>query len=96
MFYPVDSNSLFEAKCYKPKENVCLIKKNYKALNNQVQVPKMCSVDSVLTNAKIGLRKMKIQFPDKLIIAHLNINSIRNKFDSLSFMVENNADILLI
>ena len=39
---------------------------------------------------------MKIQFPDKLIIAHLNINSIRNKFDSLSFIVENNADILLI
>ena len=56
----------------------------------------MGSVDSVITNAKIGLRKMKIQFPDKLIIAHLNINSIRNKFDSLSFMVENNADILLI
>ena len=56
----------------------------------------MGSVDSVITNTKIGLRKMKIQFPDKLIIAHLNINSIRNKFYSLSFMVENNADILLI
>ena len=61
-----------------------------------MQVPKIGSVDSVITNAKIGLRKMKIQFPDKLIIAVLNINSIRNKFDSLSFMVENNADILLI
>ena len=56
----------------------------------------MGSVDSVITNAKIGLRKMKIKFPDKLIIAHLNINSIRNKFDSLSFIVENNAEILLI
>ena len=39
---------------------------------------------------------MKIQFPDKLIIAHLNINSIRDKFDSHSFMAKNNADILLI
>ena len=39
---------------------------------------------------------MKIQSLDKLIIAHLSINSIRNKFDYLSFMVENNADILLI
>ena len=56
----------------------------------------MGSVDSVITNAKVGPRKRKIQFPDKLIIAHLNINSIRNKFDSLSFMAENNADILLI
>ena len=33
---------------------------------------------------------------NKLIIAHLNINSLRNKFDSLSFMIENNVDILLI
>ena len=53
----------------------------------------MSSVDSVITNAKIGMRKMKIQFPDKLTIARLKINSIRNKSDSLSFMVENNADI---
>ena len=56
----------------------------------------MGSVHSVITNAEIGRRKMKIQFPDKLIIAHLNINSIKNKFDPLSFMVENNADILII
>ena len=56
----------------------------------------MGSANSVITNAKIGLRKMEIQFPDKLIIAYLNINSIRNKFDSFSFMVENNVDILLI
>ena len=48
---------------------------------------KKVSVDSVVTNAKIVLRKIKIQFPEKLIIAHLNINSIRNKFDSLSFMI---------
>ena len=38
---------------------------------------------------------MKIQFPEKSIIAHLNINSIRNKFDSLSFMIKSNVDILL-
>ena len=56
----------------------------------------MGSADSVITNPKIGLRKMKIQFPDKLIIAHLDINSIRNKFDPLSFTVENDGDILLI
>ena len=57
---------------------------------------KKVPVDSVITNANIGLRKMKIQFPEKLIIAHLNISSIRNKFDSLSFMIKNNVDILLI
>ena len=39
---------------------------------------------------------MKIQFLEKLIVAHLDINSVRNKFDSLSFRTENNVDILLI
>ena len=67
-----------------------------KAWNNQVQVPKKGSVDPVIANAKIGSRKIKVQFPGKLIIAHLNINSTTNKFESLSFMVENNVDMLLI
>ena len=39
---------------------------------------------------------MKIQFLEKLIVSHLDVNSIRKKFDSLSFMTENNVDILLI
>ena len=65
-------------------------------MNNQAQVPKNGFVHSVITNAEIGLRKMKVQFQAKSIIAHLKINSIRNKFDSLSFMIENKADILLI
>ena len=61
-----------------------------------MQVPKKGSVDPVIANAKIGSRKIKVQFPGKLIIAHLNINSTTNKFESLSFMVENNVDMLLI
>ena len=31
-----------------------------------------------------------------MVIAHLNINSIRTKFDTLSFMIENNTETLLI
>ena len=38
---------------------------------------------------------MKIQFPHKLIVAHLNIKSIWKKFYSV-FKIENNADISLI
>ena len=57
-------------------------------------MPKKGSLDSVITHAKTGLRKIKIQFPEKLI--HLNINSIRNKSDSLSFVIENIVDILFI
>ena len=39
---------------------------------------------------------MKAQSSDKLILVHLNINSIRNKFETLKFIVDNNIDIFLI
>ena len=38
---------------------------------------------------------MKIQCPEKVIVGDLNINSIRNKFDALSFIIDTNIDILI-
>ena len=49
-----------------------------------------------IVDAKIGLREMKIQCPEKIIVGHLNINSIRNKFDALTVIIDTNIDILLI
>ena len=42
------------------------------------------------------LKEMKIQSSDKLIFGHLNINSIRNKFEALKFIIYHNMDIFLI
>ena len=42
---------------------------------------------SDFSDAKTGLKKMKIRSHDKLILGHVNINSIRNKFDSLVYML---------
>ena len=39
---------------------------------------------------------MKIRSPDKLILGHVNINSIRNKLDSLVYMLDQNIDFFLI
>ena len=39
---------------------------------------------------------MKIRSPDKLIFGHVNINSIRKKFDSLIYMLDKNVDIFFI
>ena len=39
---------------------------------------------------------MKIRSPDKLILGHVNINSIRNKLDSLVYMLDENIDFFLI
>ena len=41
-------------------------------------------------------KNARLKNPNRLIIAQLNINSLRNKFDSLIRMVHNNLDILLI
>ena len=49
-----------------------------------------------ILDAKTGLRDMKIQCPEKIIVSHLNIKSIRNKSDALSFIIDTNIDILLI
>ena len=45
---------------------------------------------------KQRIRKIKIDDPNKLVIGHLNINSIRYKFECLCDIVDNNIDILLI
>ena len=47
-------------------------------------------------DAKSRLKEMKAQSSDKLILGHLNINSIRNKFEALKFIIDNNVDIFFI
>ena len=47
-------------------------------------------------DAKTGLKEMEIRSPDKLILGHVNINSTRNKFDFLIYMLDKNVDIFLI
>ena len=44
----------------------------------------------------LKLRKIRIKNPNKIILAHLNINSIRNKFEMLSLLFHGVIDILMI
>ena len=43
-----------------------------------------------------GLKEIKIQSPDKLMLGHLNINSVRNKFEAFTYIIDNNIELLLI
>ena len=43
-----------------------------------------------------GLNEIRKKNPNRIIIAHLNINSIRNKFEMLKEVIGNKTDILLI
>ena len=44
----------------------------------------------------LELRKLRIKNPNKIIIANLNVNSIRNKFEMLSLLFHGVIDILMI
>ena len=42
------------------------------------------------------LRDIKIKNLNRLVISHLNINSIRNKFEPLKNIIKGNLDILVL
>ena len=45
---------------------------------------------------KEELNNLRRKSPNRFICAHLNINSVRNKFDLLSDLIKKNIDILMI
>ena len=51
---------------------------------------------NVVTNNTINESIKSKKNPNRIIIAHLNINSIRNKFEMLKEVIGNKVDILLI
>ena len=54
------------------------------------------SAPEEFNDAKIGLKVMKENSPNKIIAGHLNINSLRNKFDALQFIINRSLDIILL
>ena len=61
---------------------------------NEVSV--LSSENEGFSNPLKVLSNIRQKNSNRLIIAQLNINSIRNKFSSLANMIENNIDIFLI
>ena len=45
---------------------------------------------------QILLRNLKLNNANKIVIRHLNINSIRNKFDSFKYLIDENIGIILL
>ena len=63
-------------------------------LNNQLNNADRSKSVTDFLNAKSGLKKMKVRSPDTLILGHVNINSIRNKFDSLIYTIDKQTKTL--
>ena len=53
-------------------------------------------LDNESTSPYKTLDNLRVQNMNRIIFAHLNINSIRNKFDMLSDLIKGKVDILLI
>ena len=50
--------------------------------------------DESATDCKMFFKSLGTSNPDNLVFAHLNINSIRNKFEMLSDQIKGNIDCL--
>ena len=54
------------------------------------------SAHEEFNDAKIGLKVMKENFPNKIIAGYLNINSFRSKFEALQYVIDRNLDTNLL
>ena len=72
-------------------KSILIILSNYNSLQKS---PSSLSKTEAL-DAKSRLKEMKAQSSDKLILCHLNINSIRNNFEALKFIIDHTIDIFL-
>ena len=43
-----------------------------------------------------SIRQLKLSNPHKIILGHLNINSLRNKFESIADVIQGTFDIFLL
>ena len=44
----------------------------------------------------LALKNIRVKYSNKIIMGHLNVNSIRNKFELLSSLIGGKIDILMI
>ena len=85
--------SINEVIEYAPPSTYCVVN-NHSNYFNKNNLDKSSEVDNGDVYSIID--KLRVDNVNKIIIAHLNINSIRNKFDMLSDIVKNKIDILCI
>ena len=64
--------------------------------SNNSNEPSLSESSDTLNDGLIGLSKQHLTYPKNLIIGHLNVNSVRNKFSSLQQTVLSKFDILLL
>ena len=83
-FYPVDFINLGNK-----------VMRDFQDLNNHCNTIDWSETVTGIFDARIGLKETKICSPNKLILGHVNTNSIRNNFHSLVYLLDKNIEIFL-
>ena len=65
-------------------------------LNNEGRKSKFSLEDKTRIDAKFILKSIRQENTNKLVFAHININSLRNTFELLVDQVKGNIDVLMI
>ena len=68
----------------------------YDNLRPESETISMNSVPDEHQYITLGLKNLRVKYSNKIIMGHLNINSIRKKFELLSSLIGGKIDILLI
>ena len=86
----LNENDTQQSPCYSIKRN-----EDYFHAEAILKSP-LFSAPEEFNDAKIGLKVMKENFPNKIIKGHLNISSLRNRFEALRYVIDRNLDIILL
>ena len=54
----------------------------------------MAHIIPIKTQAKVRLLRQK--FTKNLLLGHLNVNSVRNKFEALEFLIKDKFNVFLV
>ena len=65
-------------------------------VSGKLESPPLDPITDRKTNGICELKQLRSQNPHRIIIGHVNINSRRNKFESLVRLVGSNLDILMV
>ena len=80
----------------KPKSPVNVSINPHEGTSTQIVSLPIQSCPSNLTNNNSSLHWVRIKNPWRIIIGQININSIRNQFEELIYIVNNEIDILML
>ena len=93
-------NALNNDGCVLDKsKNLTVYNSNFVTLSNQpIELHNITNESNDMGENSISdnLRKLRMQNPKKVVMGHLNINSLPNKFEGIMDIVAKNIDVFLI